>query len=111
LCSVSHDTDRFRAVALGLAVAQSQFVPRTLDDHALTAVFGGASSNIDYHQFRWQPVGEDAAIPVTTNFSARTPYGSCVDQAFKACDTGGGGNAKIGQCKLTAADACWTKNK
>jgi hypothetical protein len=88
-----------------------RFVPRTIDDRALTTIVGGASSNIDYHQFRWQPVGDDAAVPVTTNFSARTPYGSCVDQAFKACDSGGGGNAKIGQCKLTATDACWTKTK
>jgi hypothetical protein len=82
-----------------------------IDAAALETVTGGASSNIDASTFRWQAVGEDAAVPVSTSFKARTNYGACVDQGVQACDTAGGGNAAIGACKLNVADACWTKTK
>jgi hypothetical protein len=77
---------------------------------ALSKIVGGWGSNIDASFSGWRNTGP-VPLPSASTFKLRTDYGSCVDQKVNACTAAGGGNDKVGQCKLDATDSCWNETK
>ncbi len=87
--------------------------PDALDPAQLALVVGGAQVNTDQSKFRWraQMVGDVPVVfPESTSKKTRTDFGQCVDNGFAQCESTGGGNAAVGQCKLAKIDACTQTN-
>lgn len=86
-----------------------------LDDAELDAVVGGNDRvNTDTTTTRLS-IQKVWRVPVpirsTTTSQTRTPFGACVDGNAANCERIGGGQQRVGDCKLDGVDRCWQQKQ